>query len=83
MTEEQIRDMKPQTRQIMKHLTAGKSITSVTAWSEYGITRLSARIWELRHEYNLDIAAKKIPVKTRLGETTTIVEYRIAEEDRA
>ena len=81
MNEEQIRDMKPQTRQIYRHLMTGKSITSMAAWTDYGITRLSARIWELRHEYAIKIKAKKMPVKTRLGETTTIVEYSMEEAE--
>lgn len=81
MNEEQIRDMKPQTRQIYRHLMTGKGITSMTAWADYGITRLSARIWELRHEYAIKIKAEKKPVKTRFGETTAIVEYSMKEAE--
>lgn len=74
MNEEMLRDMKPQTRQILKALRAGAVVTSLYAWSEFGISRLSARIWELRHEYGFPVKAMRIKVKTReTGERFAIV----------
>ena len=40
--------MKSQNALILKHLQSGKSITSLLAFTLYGILRLSARIWDLR-----------------------------------
>ena len=40
--------MNTQTKQILKHLESGKSITPLEALSRYGCMRLGARIYELR-----------------------------------
>lgn len=39
-----------QTEMILDHLKQNGCITAVEALNEYGCLRLSARIWELRHE---------------------------------
>lgn len=39
-----------QNKRILAHLMTKGSITPMEAISEYGITRLSARIWDLRRD---------------------------------
>ena len=40
--------MQPQTKKIFDHLEKGKGITSMEAINLYGITRLSAKIYDLK-----------------------------------
>lgn len=42
--------MCPQTLKIYHHMLKGKGITSIEAINLYGITRLSAKIYDLKHE---------------------------------
>lgn len=42
--------MCPQAEKIYKHMQKGKGITSMEAINLYGITRLSAKIYDLKHE---------------------------------
>ena len=60
--------MKPQTKLVLEHMKKNRSITSLEAIQAYGITRLGARIWELRHVYGYKIASHPVRVKTRAGE---------------
>ena len=46
------------TMAVLKHLEDFGSITSWEAIKEYGATRLSAIIYNLRRKYNLDIINK-------------------------
>lgn len=62
--------MKEQTRKIFQHMKKNGSITALEAIQAYGVTRLSARIWELRHDYGYTIRTKLVRVKTRAGEAT-------------
>jgi hypothetical protein len=40
--------LKPQTRTVLAHLESGDSISPLEAWAVYGISRLAARIYDLR-----------------------------------
>jgi len=42
--------MKSQNALVLKHLKSGKSLTPLTALSQYGIMRLAARIYDLRQQ---------------------------------
>lgn len=42
-----------QTELILRHLKEYRSITSFEAFTEYGVTRLSAVIFELRRRYKI------------------------------
>ena len=43
--------------QVLAHLKQEGEITSMTAIMSYGITRLAAVIWTLRHKYGYDITS--------------------------
>ena len=59
---------------ILKHLQTKSGITSWEAISEYGITRLSARIYDLRNN-DFDIQDKWIEEYNRYGQRTKFKKY--------
>ena len=59
---------------ILRHLRDCKSITSLTAIYEYGITRLSAVIYDLRRDgYN--IKSENVNSVNRYGDKVHFVRY--------
>jgi len=44
-----------QTRQIKEFLEKGGKITQIGAYAKFRCSRLSARIWDLRHLCNMDV----------------------------
>lgn len=67
---------------ILQELKTYNCITTWTAFQEYGITRLSAIIYNLRHEgYPIVSIPKKF--KSRHGRYSRYVEYRLIDEDYA
>lgn len=69
---------KTQSERLLDYLKAHEieGITTLEAFTELGISRLSARIWDLRHEGYL-IAGTLVPVKDRFGETARVMRYRL------
>lgn len=53
-------------------------IDPMTAWTELGIYRLSARINDLRNQ-GISIESGKKRVKNRFGEVCTVATYRIVQ----
>lgn len=66
---------------ILRHMERFGSITALEAMQEYGIMRLGARIWDLRHEGH-DIASEFVTGKNRYGETTRYARYTLEESPR-
>lgn len=64
---------KQQTR-IILHLYSGGELTSLDAWKEYGISRLAARISELRN-LGFPIKGKKVESENKFGEPTHFMAY--------
>lgn len=65
-----------QNEKILQHLQTRGDITSMQAFEQYGITRLSARIFDLRCEgYNIKSDNVKVP--TRTGEQATVARYTL------
>ena len=69
-----------QCEMIKRHLETFGAITTYEAFQEYGITRLSARIWDLRHSDGLIIANERKTAKNRFGEPTHYDIYKIEKE---
>lgn len=69
---------KTQSERLLDYLKAHEieGITTLEAFTELGISRLSARIWDLRHEGYL-IAGTLVQVKDRFGETARVMRYRL------
>ena len=60
---------------ILTHLEEKGDITSWEAIREYGATRLSAIIYDLRHRYGLPIENEWIEFTDRFGSKSRYVKY--------
>ena len=67
-----------QTRLVLSHLFFLGEITQKTATEDYGITRLAAAIWKLRHIYGIAILDEIIEVPNRYGKTSKVSRYYLA-----
>lgn len=63
---------------VLEHLKEIGHITSLEAMNLYGITRLAARISDLRREGH-HIIASTVEVPTRAGRTARVARYRLCE----
>ena len=70
---------KTQTDEIKRHLLKEGYITSFQAFSEYGITRLSAIIYDLRHKEDWDIKTTNIIKRNRYGNPVIFAKYILNE----
>ena len=64
---------------VLQYIKDFGSITSLDAFREFGNTRLSATIFEIRHRYDIPIKSKKEIAKNRYGEKTEYARYYIEE----
>ena len=63
------------TKAVQLHLIEKGSITSWEAIKEYGATRLSAIIYRLRHEYNMNIKSYTAEFTDRYGSKSSFAKY--------
>lgn len=70
------------TKAILLHLQEFGEITSWEAIKEYGATRLSAIIYNLRHTYNLNIKSEIVDFKDRYGTQSNFAKYILIREDK-
>lgn len=70
-----------QTEKILRHLEQFGSITPLEALEEYGIMRLGARIWDLKHA-GYSIKTEDVTGRNRFGERTRYARYVYAPEDK-
>lgn len=71
-----------QVRKVLDYIKTHGGITTYEAFIKLGVTRLSARIWDLRHEHNLPIATKNKTIKTRDGKVTSVAYYYLEEDGK-
>lgn len=64
---------------ILEHLKKYGSITSMEAFQQYGATRLSAIVFDLR-KLGYDIITHTMSGKTRFGESCQYAKYVLREE---
>lgn len=69
-----------QCERVLEHLKTYGSITPLEAQERYGIMRLGARVWELRHENGVKIRKETKTEKNRYGEMTHFANYRLEDE---
>lgn len=69
-----MRERLSQTDEILAHLQQYGTITSLQAITQYGATRLSAIIFDLRKDGHI-IEIKSKTAKNRRGTNTTFAEY--------
>tara|TARA_R100001015_G_C4620228_1_gene177121 strand:- start:851 stop:1072 length:222 start_codon:yes stop_codon:yes gene_type:complete len=72
-------NFKNQKEAVLYHLKQFQSITSLEAIKEYGITRLSAIIFNLRKD-NYDIGTLPFVRKNRFGNSVTLAKYYLNEK---
>ncbi len=63
------------TKAVMLHLQQYGSITSWEAIKEYGATRLSGIIYNLRYKYNMNIISENIEFTDRYGTNSSFAKY--------
>ena len=66
-----------QNRRVLTHLMAGYTITQDQAKELYGVNRLSARIWDIRHKMGYEVKKDTRVVRNRYGDACNIAEYRM------
>ncbi len=69
------------TKAVMFHLVRYGSITSWEAIKEYGATRLSAIIYNLRYRYDMNIINQEIRFRDRFGTLSSFVKYVLVREE--
>lgn len=69
-----------QTYLIGKHLVKQGSITTMESFAEYGCTRLSARIYDLR-DRGWDIRTTRMSAKNKYGHKISYAMYTLQEEE--
>jgi len=65
-----------QEQRVLRHLEDKGTITTWEAFMEYGITRLSGKIYELRQK-GYDIQGDLVGNVNRYGEKVRFMEYRL------
>ncbi|HIQ90735.1 MAG TPA: helix-turn-helix domain-containing protein [Candidatus Coprosoma intestinipullorum] len=65
---------KTQAERVLEYIKRFGSITTLEAFRDLGVTRLSARIFELRNK-GLNIDSTSVTSKNRYGETCTYAKY--------
>lgn len=70
-----------QEKLVLKHLQEHGSITSMDAIQLYGATRLSAIIYNLRHNEGYTIVTDIETVPTRHGTHSNIARYRLRKDE--
>ena len=66
---------------ILMHLEEKGNITSWEAIKEYGATRLSAIIFNLRHKYGMNIENEWVEFTDRFGSKSRYVKYIYKKEE--
>ena len=69
------------TKAILRHLQEYGSITSWEAIKEYGATRLSAIIYNLRYKYELNIETEYVEFTDRFGNKAKYGKYNLVKGD--
>ena len=78
-----MKNSKPtQTDAVLNHLKEHKGITSYEAFEKYGITRLSAKIYDLRAN-GYTIINREHETVNRYGTKVRYTEYRLVESEVA
>lgn len=66
-----------QTDKVLNYIEAFGSITTFQAFTDLGISRLSARIWEIR-SMGIGIKKESFKIKNRFGQKVTVYKYSFA-----
>lgn len=67
-----------QVKQVLQRIRECGSITSMEAFTEFGITRLAAVIYVIRHDFGIDIKSDTVTGKNRFGNPVNYARYSLA-----
>ena len=67
---------------VIKYLEENGSITTFESYSKLFITRLSAKIWELKHKLGYDFDEQWITKKNVYGNTCSFKKYILKKEEK-
>ena len=70
-----------QNEMILEYLNEFGSITTYESYAELFITRLSARIWDLKHKYGCEFDEEWITKKNRYGKTCSFKKYILKDKE--
>jgi len=70
---------KTQADRVLEYIQKYGSITTLDTFRDLGVTRLSARIYELKHYNGLDIEKQYVTSKNRHGKVCTYAKYTLRE----
>lgn len=70
------------TKAVMLHLQEQGNITSWEAIKEYGATRLSAIIFNLRHKYGMNIISEPYEFVDRFGNKSSYAKYVLIKDEQ-
>ena len=73
--------MRKQAQRVLDYIDQFGSITSLDAFKDLGITRLSAVIFDLRHDGH-NVQSETIGAKNRYGEIAHFSRYFIPKEEK-
>lgn len=73
--------MDRQCKKVLNYMKTYKTITTLEAFKYCGVSRLSARIWDLRNKYGYDISTQPRKVRDQDGVMTTVNAYFLEERD--
>lgn len=70
-----------QNEMVLKYLEENGSITTYECYSQLYITRLSARIFDLKKKYGLEFEEQWVTKKNRYGKTCSFKKYILKEKE--
>ncbi len=73
--------MDRQCTKVLNYMKTYKTITTLEAFKYCGVSRLSARIWDLRNKYGYDIGTQPRKVRDQDGVMTTVNAYYLEARD--
>lgn len=73
--------MDRQCRKVLNYMKTYKTITTLEAFKYCGVSRLSARVWDLRNKWGYDIGTQPRKVRDQDGVLTTVTAYYLEESN--
>lgn len=73
--------MDRQCTKVLNYMKMYKTITTLEAFKYCGVSRLSARVWDLRHKYGYDISSTPRKVRDKDGAYTSVSAYYLEGKD--
>lgn len=69
-----------QSERVAQYLGEGGKLTTLNAWQELGISRLAARVYDLKC-MGYKVKSTQVPVYNRFGEKCMVAEYELESDN--